>query len=111
VEKFIPKMVTKTMNLHMLPNLSFVIIVSCSFDIWMFRGEVNTFALVITCLEGTLTSRHVIVGLFKVHETTSSAMALQLQDLLEKCGLIHHVITFVKNEGNNLRTMVTTLNL
>jgi hypothetical protein len=51
------------------------------------------------------------VGWFGVHETTSNAMALQLQDLLEKCGLIHHVNTFVKNEGNNLRTMATTLNL
>jgi hypothetical protein len=67
--------------------------------------------MVITYLEKTLTHGHVIVGLFEVHETTSSAMALQLQDLLEKCGLIHHVITFVKNEGNNLETMATTLNL
>jgi hypothetical protein len=25
--------------------------------------------------------------------------------------LIHHVITFVKNEGNNLGIMATTLNL
>jgi hypothetical protein len=25
--------------------------------------------------------------------------------------LIHHVITFVKNEGNKLETMATTLNL
>jgi hypothetical protein len=62
-------------------------------------------------LEETLTPTHVIVGLFKVHETINSAMALQLQDLLGKCSLIHHVITFVKNEGNNLRIMATTLNL
>ncbi len=104
-------MVTKTMNLHMLPNLAFVIIVFCSFDIWMFKGGVNTFALVTICLENNLTPGHIIVGLLEVHETTTSAMALQLQDLLEKCGLIHHVITFVKNEGNKLETMATTLNL
>jgi len=104
-------MVTKTMNLHMLPNLAFVIIVFCSFDIWMFKGGVNTFALVTICLEDNLTPGHIIVGLFEVHETTTSAMALQFQDLLEKCGLIHHVITFVKNEGNKLETMATTLNL
>jgi hypothetical protein len=51
VEKILPRMVTKIVNLHMLPNLAFVIIVSYSFDIWMFKGGVNTFALVNTCLE------------------------------------------------------------
>ncbi len=77
----------------------------------MFKGGVNTFALVTICLEENLTLGHIIVGLFEVHETSSSAMALQLQDLLEKCGLIHHVITFVKNEGNKFQIMATTLNL
>jgi hypothetical protein len=36
-------------------------------------------------------------------------MVQQLQYLLEKLGLIHYVIAFVKREGNNLTTMVTTL--
>jgi hypothetical protein len=36
-------------------------------------------------------------------------MALQLQGLLEQFGLIHHVLAFVKNEGNNLGFMVITL--
>jgi hypothetical protein len=36
-------------------------------------------------------------------------MVQQLQYFLEKLGLIHYVIAFVKNEGNNLTTMVTTL--
>jgi hypothetical protein len=36
-------------------------------------------------------------------------MAFQLQSLLEKNELIHWVIMFVKNEGNNLGTMGTTL--
>jgi hypothetical protein len=36
-------------------------------------------------------------------------MALQLQVLLKKNDLIHCVITFVKDEGNNLGTMLTTL--
>jgi hypothetical protein len=49
------------------------------------------------------------VGLFEVHETSNSAMALQLQPLLEMFGLIHCVIFFVKYEGNNLGTMFITL--
>jgi hypothetical protein len=43
-----------------------------------------------------------------MHETIGSSMVLQLQGLLEKIGLIHHVIVFVKDEGN-LRSMATTL--
>jgi hypothetical protein len=36
-------------------------------------------------------------------------MALQLQGLLEKFGLIHYVIAFVKDEGNNLGFMAMPL--
>jgi hypothetical protein len=49
------------------------------------------------------------VRLFEVYETSNIAMALQLQILMEKIGLMHYVIAFVKNEGNNLGTMVTPL--
>jgi len=41
--------------------------------------------------------------LFEVQET------LQLQGLLEKFGLIHHVFAFVKDEGRNLGSMAMTL--
>ncbi len=44
-----------------------------------------------------------------MYETNSTTMALQLQTLLEKIGLIHCVIAFVKDEGSNLGTMATTL--
>jgi hypothetical protein len=47
--------------------------------------------------------------LFKVQELNRNAMVLQLQGLLEKIGLIHHVLFFVKDEGKNLGSMVTTL--
>ncbi len=36
-------------------------------------------------------------------------MALQLQGLLEKFGLIHCVLTFVKDEGKNLGSMAMAL--
>jgi hypothetical protein len=42
----------------------------------MFRGGINTFALIINYLNEAWTSRHAIVGLFEVHETSGSAMAL-----------------------------------
>jgi len=46
--------------------------------------------------------------LFEGQETIYDAMALQLQTLLENFGIIHYVIAFVKDEGNNLGSMATT---
>ncbi len=66
-------------------------------------------ALVVNYLDGGWTPRHVIVRLFEMHETSSSTTALQLQTLLENFELIHHVITFVKDEGINLGYMAITL--
>jgi hypothetical protein len=75
----------------------------------MFRDGIDTFALVINYLNETCTFKHVILILFELHETCGSAMALQLQSLLENPGLIHQVIVFVKYESNNSGTVVTTL--
>jgi len=75
----------------------------------MSRAGVDTFALMINYLDETCTPRHANVGLFEVHETISSAMVLQFQVLLKNFGLIHHVLAFVKDEGNKLRTMVVEL--
>jgi hypothetical protein len=75
----------------------------------MFRGGVDIFALVIKYLDESWIPQHHIVGLFEVQENSDSAMALQLQDLLENFGLIHHVFAFMKDEGKNLGSMATTL--
>jgi hypothetical protein len=52
---------------------------------------------------------HVIVGLFEVDETIGKSMVVWFKSLLSKFGLMHHVITFMKDEGSNLSTMATTL--
>jgi hypothetical protein len=44
-------MVTKTMDLHVLPNLEFATTISISFDLWMSKGCVHTFVLVINYLD------------------------------------------------------------
>jgi hypothetical protein len=53
-----------------LPNLKIITIVSTNFDLLMFRGSVDTFALVIIFLNEAWVLMHVIVGLFEVHETS-----------------------------------------
>ncbi len=69
----------------------------------------DTFALIINYLNESWMPRHVTIGLFEVHETTWLSMAGQLCSLLEKYDLMHCLIAFVKDEGNNLLSMVTTL--
>jgi hypothetical protein len=68
---------------------------------------VDTFALVINFLNEYWNLIHVIVGLFEVDETIGKSMVVWLKSLLSKFGLMHCVIAFVKDEGNNLNTMAT----
>jgi hypothetical protein len=75
VEEVILMMVGKTMDLHVLFNLAFAIIMATSFDLWMSKGGANTFAFVFNYLNELWTSMHVIVGWFEVHDTTCISMA------------------------------------
>jgi hypothetical protein len=75
----------------------------------MSTTGINTFALVINYLDEAWTPRHVIVGLFKVHETSGSAMAFATLIFARKIWTNSSYHCFVKDEGNNLGTMVATL--
>ncbi len=75
----------------------------------MSHINVDTFALLINFFNDNWVPMHVIVGLFEVNETTMQFMAIQVQMLLDKIGLLHRVITFVKDEGTNMSTMVATM--
>ncbi len=56
-------------------------------------------------LQESWTPMHVTVDLFEVNETSGQSMAIQLESLLSKFGLMYRVITFVKDEGKNSTTM------
>jgi len=49
------------------------------------------------------------MDLFEVDETIGKSMVVWFKSLLSNFGLMHRVIAFVKDEGNNLNTMATTL--
>ncbi len=70
----------------------------------MFKSDMDTFALIINYLNDFCTPMHATIDLFEVHETTKLSMAL-----FEKYELMHYVIVFVKDEGNNLMFMATSL--
>ncbi len=82
-------MVTKCMELHVFPKFTSATIVYTSFDLWMSRGGVDTFLLVINYLIEIWEPMHVTIGLLKVNETISLCMAQQLQSLVEIFCLIH----------------------
>jgi hypothetical protein len=75
----------------------------------MSKASVKTFALIINYFNDSWILMPVTIGLFKVHETMKLSMAKQLCILFEECNLMHHVIAFVKDENNNLTSMVPTL--
>jgi len=52
---------------------------------------------------------HVIMSLFETNETSRQNMAIQFESLFSKFGLMHCVIAFVKNKGNNLTIMAYAL--
>jgi len=92
-----------------LPRLVKAIILLASFDLWMSRGGMDTFALAISYLNESWMPQHFTIGLFEVHKTIGLSMVNQLRSLFEKYDLMHCMITFVKNEGSNLMSMATTL--
>jgi len=104
VEEMLFAMVKKTIDQqHVL------LIMFASFDLWMSRNDVDAFALVINFLNGTWVPMHITMGLFEMNETIKQSMATQHWYLLEKFGLLHWMIVFVKDEGINLTIMVVVL--
>jgi len=51
MEQVLLKMVQKTMDLHVLHSLETTTTIFTSFDLWMSKGCVNTFALMINYLD------------------------------------------------------------
>jgi hypothetical protein len=67
-------MVKKTMQLHVLPGLAKATTLSANFDLWMSKGGMDTFALVINHLNESWMPQHVTIGLFEVHEIIGLSM-------------------------------------
>jgi hypothetical protein len=91
-----------------LPSLAYATTISCNFDLWMSKGDVDTFALVIIFLNESWIPMYVTMGLFQVHETSGQSMVIQLESLLSKFGSMH-CDCIVKNESSNLIAMASTL--
>ncbi len=60
-------MVTKSMDIHVLPKLGNVATISTSCDLWMSRGGIDTFSLVINYFSKAWEPMHATIGLFEVN--------------------------------------------
>ncbi len=72
-------MVQKTMDLHVLPSLTIATTVFASFDLWMFKGGVDIFALLINYLDERWIPWDAIIGLFEVQETRGNTITSRNQ--------------------------------
>jgi hypothetical protein len=75
VEEVLLVMVTKYVDIHVLPKLANAATISTSFDSWISKGCIDTFILVINYLSKNWELVHVNVDLFEVNEITGLCMA------------------------------------
>ncbi len=79
-------LVEKTSQQYVLPTLA-----NCSsttsFDLWMFKGAYDVFALIINFLSSDWQPKHVIIGLFEAINIIGQTLARFLIELLDKYGL------------------------
>ncbi len=73
------------------------------------KGTYDIFALGINFLGRNWQPKHIIVGLFEAMDTSSQVLAKDLIELLGKYNLKKKIITYVKDEGFNLNTSMTTI--
>jgi len=80
-----------------------------NFDLWVPRGGVHTFILIVHFLNHNWELGHVIISLFEIVETFGVAMAIQMNEVLATYVLNVKIMAYVKDEGNNLITMTNAL--
>jgi hypothetical protein len=75
----------------------------------MLKGAYDVFVLVILFLGSDWKPKHVILGLFKVIETTRHLLVNNLTELLNAYGLKNKIIAYVKDEGSKLNKLTNVL--
>jgi hypothetical protein len=63
----------------------------------------DIFVVVVNFISNDWEPKHVIVGLFKMINTSGMAMVSKLQKLLDMFILTNKIIIYVKDEGSNLQ--------
>ncbi len=91
-------MMKYTLQKFVFPFINIAIFIIATFDLWMSKGALDTFALVINFLTLDWEPKHVIIGLFEAKWTSEVSLVDQLQTMFEY-KLINKIIWNVKDEG------------
>jgi hypothetical protein len=83
VIKMLLDMVEKTRDICVIPTLTSCIICTCSFDLWMFCVDFDTFIIVVSFINISWEPYHVTIGIFKVHNTIGVTITNQVKSLLD----------------------------
>jgi hypothetical protein len=59
-----------------------------SFHLWMYKAKVDTFVMIVHFLNDQWEPCHITIRFFEITNTTKSAMALQVNDVFAKHGLV-----------------------
>ena len=102
-------MLQKTMERFVLPALASSAIVVLTFYLWMSPTGVDTLCLVVNLIDSDWEPGHIIVGIFKASNIARAILAVIVKMLLSDFHLIDKVISYVKGEGSNLKTLALAL--
>jgi hypothetical protein len=75
----------------------------------MSKGGHDIFTLVVNFLRIDWQPKHITLGLFEATGNSAQTLAKNLTKLLESYALKRNFITYIKDEGSNMKTMTTTL--
>jgi len=75
------------MTTYVQPTLANYISTTYIFDLWMSKGARDVFAIAMNFISNDWEAKHVTIRLFEVSDMSDVAMALKLQELLDKLPL------------------------
>ncbi len=83
----LPKMAKKTKENFIVQSFESCGTCKMSFDLWMFKGRINVFVLIVHVLNYSWEPCHATIKLFEIVDIFKHAMALQVNQILWMHGL------------------------
>ncbi len=97
------------MDTYVIHVLFSCVTTSVTFDLWMSQSGFDIFALVVNFIDDAWVLKHVNVGIFEVPNIANVILVEFVKPLFAKFQLTHKIVTYLKDEGSNLNTLVVAL--
>jgi hypothetical protein len=99
------------MDTYVILALFCCVTTNVTFDLWMNQSGFDIFALVMNFIGDAWVPKHVNVGIFEAPNIANVILVEFVKPLLAKFQLTHKIVTYLKDEGSNLNTLVATLSI